>query len=220
MKLSGAIFDMDGTLLDSMGVWAKMGSTHLRTLGFEPRGDIDSFFTSFSFRQAAEHYKYEYGVPLTVEEIIKSINGAAEKKYRYEVQAKSGVPEFLQSLSERGVTMCVATNTDKDLCKAAFTRCGIIKYFKEIITCTELSSSKKEPLIYRECLKAMETSRENTLVFEDALFAASTAKRDGFKLCGVYDKYERREDELKAISDVYLTDFTDFDGFIKAVETL
>ncbi|MBQ7624806.1 MAG: HAD family phosphatase [Clostridia bacterium] len=220
MKLSGAIFDMDGTLLDSMGVWAKMGSTHLRTLGFEPRGDIDSFFTSFSFKQAAEHYKYEYGVPMTVEEIIKSISGAAEKKYRFEVQAKSGVPAFLQKLAERGVTMCVATNTERELCEAAFKRCGIHEYFKKIITCTELSTSKKEPLIYRECLKALGATRENTLVFEDALFAATTAKSDGFKLCGVFDEHERKEDELIKLSDVYLNDYTDFDGFIKAVERL
>ena len=211
--ISGAIFDLDGTLLDSMWIWASIGEKYLRSVGYEPKENLNDTFRAFNLYQAACYYISEYGVTLSVDEIMNGINAMVEKYYRNEVVLKTGVAEFLKQLSENGVRMCIATATDKYLVEAALERCGISKYFSDIFTCTSVGHGKDEPVIYREALKHLGTDKSETVVFEDSLHALATAKADGFITTAIFDCHEKNQSELKKLADYYISDYSDTKGF-------
>ena len=217
MRLRGAIFDMDGTLLDSMQVWENAGEDYLRTLGCVPEEGVGERMRRMSLQQAALYCRERYALPLSVEEIMAGVNGRVERFYRQEARLKPGALDFLRTLSQRGVRMCLATATDLHLVEAALDRCGVRTYFSALFTCTQVGSGKDEPHIYRAALRHLGTGRADTLVFEDALYAARTAKGDGFVTVGVADAYEKSEGELERLSDCFLRDFREVDQFWKFV---
>ena len=211
--IQGAIFDADGTLLDSMSVWANIGADYLRFLGYEPRENLNETFKSMSLYQAACYYQSEYGVTLSTEEIIAGVNDRIGQFYRERAGLKPGVAGFLRQLREKGVKMCIATATGRPLVEAALERCGVLAYFSDIFTCFSVGHGKDEPVIYRTALEHLQTARVKTIVFEDALYAARTARRDNFVTAAVYDAYEKHQAELRAAADLYITDFTDWKSF-------
>lgn len=213
--IKGAIFDLDGTLFDSMFVWDTIGEIYLRSIGYEPKENLNETFKTMSLYNAACYYKSEYGVTLSVDEIMDGVNRMVEKYYINEVQLKTGVYDFIKHLHNIGVKMCIATATDKYLVEAALERCGIKECFSEIFTCTSVGHSKDEPDIYREALRHLATPKEDTFVFEDAIYAIRTAKKDGFRVVAIYDKSEENQAEIKSLCDHYITDYTDMQGFWK-----
>ncbi len=208
--LNGAIFDFDGTLVDSMFIWETFGEDYLRSLGKEPKENLRDTFSTFTLEQAAEYYQKHYYVNLSVEEIVNGVNRMVGKIYREKVGLKSGVAEFLDNLHSKGVKMCVATLTDKDLVEEVLERLGVRGYFTEIFTTSEVGHSKKEPHIYRKALELLGTCKEDTIVFEDAFYTLMTAKNDGFKVAAVYDKYEENQVMMKANADYYIPDYNSF----------
>lgn len=217
MRLRGAIFDMDGTLLDSMQVWETAGEDYLRTLGCAPEEGVGELMKSMSLQQAALYCRERYALPLSVEEIMAGVNGRVEDFYRHQARLKPGAADLLRALDRRGVGMCLATATDLHLVEAALDRCGVRKYFSALFTCTQVGSGKDEPHIYRAALRHLGTGRTDTLVFEDALYAARTAREDGFVTVGVADPYEKNEEELERLSDFFLRDLRELDRFWKFV---
>lgn len=213
--IKGAIFDVDGTLLDSMGVWDTIGEDYLRSLGFEPREKLNEKFRTMSIREAAAYYISEYGVPLTVEEICSQVNGWIEHFYREEAQLKPGAAGFVKRLYDAGVKLVIATATDDFLVEAALRRCGVMGYFSGLITCTHVNQGKDRPDVYRAAMESIGTSRENTVVFEDSLKALRTAREDGFLTVGVCDRFERDQAGLKAMADYYISDYSHCGEFWK-----
>lgn len=207
--IKGAIFDLDGTLLDSMSIWDTIGEDYLHSLGIEPRENLAETFKTFTLEESAEYYRTHYGVTLSVEEIVNGVNGMIEDFYRNTAPLKNGVFEFLAGLSEKGVKMCIATVTDKYLAEAALTRLKVRKYFGEIFTTAEVGCGKNDPRIYRTALAFLGTKKSETIVFEDALHALMTAKNDGFSTVAVYDVHEGNQAELKAVADRYIDNFND-----------
>ena len=205
--LKGAIFDFDGTLLDSMFIWDTIGEDYLRTLGKEPHEDLKETFMTLTLEEAAEYYREHYKVTLSVTEIVDSINAMVEGIYRTKVTLKPGVMAYLRLLKERGVKMCVATVTDRYLVEDTLERLGILHYFSEIFTCAEVGYGKDKPIIYQKALEHLGTAKEETFVFEDSLFALETAKTDGFPTVGVYDMHESRQEEMKRLADCYVRSF-------------
>ena len=205
--IRGAIFDLDGTLLDSMSIWDTIGEDYLRSLGIEPRENLAEAFKTFTLEESAEYYRTHYGVTLSVEEIVNGVNGMIEDFYRNTVSLKKGVSEFLAKLSDNGVKMCVATVTDMYLAEAALTRLNVRRYFSGIVTTAEVGCGKNDPRIYRKALAYLGTEKHETLVFEDVLHALMTAKNDGFPVAAVYDKHEEKQEKLKEIADIYIEDF-------------
>ena len=207
--IKGAIFDLDGTLLDSMFIWDTIGEEYLRSLGKEPREDLKETFMTLTLEEAAEYYREHYGVTLSVKEIVDGVNSMVEQTYRTKVTLKPGIAEYLAWLKGNGVRMCVATVTDRYLVEETLERLGVRHYFSEIFTCAEVGFGKDKPIIYQKAMGHLETEKRDTYVFEDMLFALNTAKTDGFPTVGVYDRHEVHQDELKALSDYYVLDFTD-----------
>lgn len=213
--IKGAIFDMDGTLLDSMPIWDNMAETYMRSIGCEPKPGLSEIVNSMSLYQSACYCKAEYGIAKSADEIMDEVNAMVEKYYKYKLLPKSGVQSFLQNLKNHGVKMCVATVTDSYLADAALERCGIRKYFSEIFTCNSVGHGKDEPYIYIEAMKHLGTNRYDTVIFEDALYAVKTVKKEGFIAAAVYDASEHKQAELERLADIYITDFEDFDTFWK-----
>ena len=207
--LKGAIFDFDGTLVDSMFIWDTIGVDYLRSLGKEPHEDLKETFMTLTLEEAAEYYRTHYGVTLSVKEIVDGVNAMVEGIYRTRVALKQGVADFLAQLKENGTRMCIATVTDRYLVEETLDRLGILQYFSEIFTCAEVGYGKDKPIIYRKALEHLDTAKNETYVFEDSLFALKTAKADGFTTVGVYDRHENRQDNLKNLADYYIVDFAD-----------
>lgn len=218
--ITGAIFDVDGTLLDSMSVWDTIGEDYLRSIGYRPRENLNEVFKDMSLAQAARYYQTEYGVTLSVEEIAAGVNAMLEEFYRHKAPLKPGAGGSVRELYRRGVRLCIATATDRYLVEAALERCGVLSCFERIFTCTEVGQGKDRPDIFEAALRFLGTERSKTLVFEDALYAARTAKADGFPVAAVYDSHEKRQEELKALADIYLTDFSEFDLFWRSASAL
>ena len=208
MRIRGAIFDVDGTLLDSMFIWDTIGEAYLRSIGYQPKENLNETFKNMSLHQAARYYQTEYGVTRSIDEIMDGVNAMLERYYRFEVPLKPGVAELLEWLRQDGVRLCIATATDRHLVEAALDRCGVLSCFGEIFTCNEVGHGKDEPDIFEEALRFLGTRREETLVFDDALYAVRTAKEAGFPVAAVYDSHERSQAEVRARSDLYLEDLT------------
>ena len=207
--IKGAIFDLDGTLLDSMFIWDTIGEEYLRSLGKEPHEDLKETFMTLTLEEAAEYYREHYGVTLSVKEIVDGVNAMVEQTYRTKVTLKPGISEYLAWLKGNGVRMCVATVTDRYLVEETLDRLGVRHYFSEIFTCAEVGFGKDKPIIYQKALENLGTAKDETYVFEDMLFALNTAKTDGFLTVGVYDRHEVHQDELNGLADYYISDFTD-----------
>ena len=205
--IKGAIFDFDGTLVDSMFIWDTFGEDYLRTLGKEPKENLTETFKTFTLEQAAEYYREHYGVSLSVGEIVDGVNEMVSEIYRTKVALKKGVLEFLRDLRSKGVKMCVATVTDRPIVEDVLVSLGIRDFFVEILTCAELGCNKETPHIYRAALEVLGTKKDETVVFEDALHALITAKKDGFKVAAVYDRHERHQTQMKENGDYYITDY-------------
>ncbi|MBQ7965507.1 MAG: HAD family phosphatase [Ruminococcus sp.] len=218
--LKGAIFDFDGTLFDSMFVWETAGEAYLTSLGIQPKENLQNSLKSMSLVQSAIYIAEKYSLKLDVQEIMDGINKTVENFYFYTVEPKQGVIEFLESLKSMNVKMCIATATDRYQVEAALKRCDMDTFFSEIFTCTEVGFGKDGPIIFQKAMEHLNTSKEDTVIFEDAYYAVNTAKSNGFLTVAVYDSSERRQSEIRTLTDCYLEDFTQVDTFLKFLDNI
>ncbi len=207
MSMRGAIFDMDGTLLDSMEGWATAGERYLRRRGLEARcGEADSLLYQ-GMIGAAQHFQKEYGITEDVQTVIDGINEEVAEFYNVQATPCDGVIAFLEMLKARGVRMCVATATDRCLAEPTLRRLGLLPFFDRIFTCTELATDKTSPYIYDTATAFMGTPKAETWIFEDASYAVRTAKAAGYPVCAIYDRFEKRAAYLKDAADHYVMSY-------------
>ena len=218
--LKGAIFDFDGTLFDSMFVWKTAGEAYLSSLGIQPKENLQNSLKSMSLTQSAVYIAEKYDLKLDTQEIMDGINKTVENFYFHTVQPKQGVIEFLELLKIMNVKMCIATATDRYQVEAALKRCDMDTFFSEIFTCTEVGFGKDEPIIFQKAMEHLDTSKDDTVIFEDAYHAVKTAKSNGFLTVAVYDSSERRQSEIRTLTDCYLGDFTQVDTFLKFLDNI
>ena len=217
MQLKCAIFDFDGTLFDSMFIWDTVGEVYLRSIGKEPKPSMREDVRALSLYQSSCYFKEEYDLDLSAEEIMAGINKTVENFYINEIQPKAGVVDFLTQLKKQGVATCIATASEYYQIEAALKRCQMEHLFDAIFTCTEVGHGKDEPIIFQKAIECFNAERDNTIIFEDALHAVQTAKSDRFKVVVVFDSSEKRQVEIRQLSDFYITDFEQTDGFWQSV---
>ena len=211
MKLSGAIFDLDGTLLDSMPFWETVGSRYLIDRGIPVPDDLPLRLKTMTLPEAAEYYRHDFGITESAETICRQISGMIEDDYRRRAPLKSGVRDMLDCMLGRGIPMCIATATDRALVDLAVERLHIADYFSFIVTCGDLNTSKNMPYIFDECARRLGTQKEQTAVFEDSLHCIETASGAGYPVIGVYDASARSEaEQIKPLCRQYLTDWRQF----------
>lgn len=209
-KMEGVIFDLDGTLLDSMHIWSEIGLKFLKNEGVTPPPGASDEFVKLSLVQAAEFYIKNYAPDKTVMEIVRSINDLVEDFYFTQVLLKDGVKEFLEYLKNKNIKMCIATATDKYMVEKALERNGIRDYFSEIFTCTGVGAGKDTPVIYDKALEHLGTNKENTFVFEDALYAIETANKAGYNIVGISDVSEKADPEtISKLCNCFINNYSE-----------
>lgn len=210
--MNAAIFDVDGTLLDSMPVWEYFARNFLRREGVEVREDADDVVRYMCLSETAEFFINDCGVKGTVEEVMARCNKMLEEAYFYGVKAREGVHQLLVWLRENGFATYIATATDRYLVEASIKRLDLWQYFDGLITCTEAGAGKTKPDIFYQAAEKMGSKPSETWIFEDALHAVTTANKAGFKVCTIYDVTEAdHRAELEALSDIYIENFVQLD---------
>jgi len=155
----------------------------------------------------------EFGLDGTPEQIAAEVNGLMERHYRADVPLKPGVPEYLEALRARGVRMCVASATTEPLVRACLERLGAAEYFQFMLSCETVGVGKNHPDVYLEAARRLGGTPGETAVYEDAVFAARTAKQAGFYLMGIYDECSEAEwPELSALADETVEDYSEAAG--------
>ena len=209
--ICGAIFDLDGVLLDSMAVWNDLGVRYLQKRGIQPEAGLSQILFSMSMEQGADYLKAKYQLPDTPQEILNGIEQMIRDFYFYEVQPKEGARELLQFLQDQGVKMIAATSSPREHVTKALQRSGLYDYLQQIYTTGEVGVSKHEPMIYQLAANSLGTKPEETLVFEDSLYALKTAKNAGFRAIGVYDADGETDQEgVRQTGELYLKSLTEF----------
>ena len=209
--IKGAIFDIDGVLLDSMGIWDDLGARYLRSLGRIPEEGLNKILFSMSMEQGAEYLNEHYGLNKSVKETVDGIGKMLEDYYFYEVLLKPGAKEILEFLKSKSIKMAAATSSPRMHIEKALSRNGLLGYIDKIYTTGEVGVSKHSPDIYNLAADFLKTKSEETLVFEDSLYALKTAKEAGFVTVGVFDeKGESNQAELENQADLYLKKLDDF----------
>ena len=204
-QIKAAIFDADGTLLNSMHIWNELGERYLKSLNIEPEKNLSQKLYFMTLEQSSEYLNKKYELKNSPSEIKNAILKIIENFYVYEVGLKSGVKKFLENLP---IPKVIATSGDKNLLKTALKRNEIDKYFDEIFTCSDLNTTKHEAKIFMRCSEYLKVNPKNTAVFEDALFSIRTAGKAGFITVGIEDSSNifQREELIRA-SDFYISDF-------------
>ena len=211
--IRGAVFDLDGVLLDSMGIWKDLGARYLRSLHIQPEPGLNEILFAMSMEQGAAYLKEHYPLPQSEAEIGEGIARMLEDYYFYEVPAKPGAAALLNFLAERGIPMAAATSSPRTHVTRALERLGLLPYLQAVFTTGEVGVSKHEPAIYHLAAERLGTAPEETLVFEDSLYALKTARAAGYCTVGVFDVHgEEDQAGLKATAEVYLTALPEFPG--------
>ncbi len=204
-----AIFDMDGTLVDSMPYWQGLCAEYLESRGVRDiPPDLLERIAPMTILESSALFLREFGLDGTPEQTAAEINALMERHYRADVPLKPGVPEYLEALHARGVRMCVASATTEPLVRACLERLGAAGYFQFMLSCEAVGAGKNRPDVYLEAARRLGGTPGETAVYEDAIFAARTAKGAGFYLMGVYDACEQADwPELSALADETVEDY-------------
>ena len=180
-----AIFDMDGTLIDSMPFWKNLASEYLNSKGIEKiPADILEQIKPMTMSESAALFRQEFGLSDDPE---TEMNAMMDDHYRNDIPLKSGVREYLQKLHSSGVRMCVASATAEYLMESCLTRLGVRDYFEFLLSCETVGAGKRSPAVYHVSAKRLNATPEQIAVYEDALYAVQTAKGAGYYTVGVYD---------------------------------
>ena len=185
-----AIFDMDGTLIDSMIFWKNLASEYLNSKDVKQiPEDILERIKPMTMSESAALFRQKFGLTGNPE---AEMNAMMDAHYKKDIPMKAGVREYLKMMHSRGVRMCVASATAEPLMEACLTRLGIRDYFAFLLSCETVGAGKRSPLVYHESAKRLGTTPEETAVYEDALYAVQTAKEAGYYVVGVYDESAAR----------------------------
>lgn len=208
--VSGMIFDVDGTLLDSMPVWAHSGERYLSTLGIHAPESLGRTLFSLTMQQGAQYIKESFGLSQSPQEIQDGIIQTVVTAYSKETGLKRAASEFLKTLQGADIPMTVVTSNDRPLVLTAFRRLGLMPYFQEIMTCGEFGSGKDSPAIFQEAARRMGSQAASTWVVEDALYAIRIAKEAGFRTIGIADASSREDEpQMRLLVDYFIHDFAE-----------
>ena len=204
--MSTYIFDLDGTLTDSNGLWLEVDHRFLSRRGLESTPEYLDGVARSIFPVAADFTKEYYGLDDDPADIMAEWESLAAHQYRYEVELKPGVAAFLEQCRRQGIRMAVFTACRPPLCMAVLERHGLARYFDRILFAEELGIDKHDPRCYRELCALLDTAPEHCLFFDDSPANCAAALAAGLKTVGVRDSfYANRQEELKASCSRYLS---------------
>lgn len=217
MSLKKVIFDFDGTLVDSMGIWADVGIYLIEQCGKDVKPDLIEKVRQMSFVQATAFMKQEYSIPISENEMMEIMLKKVADFYAKEVVPKNGVCDLLEALFEKNIEMNIISANDRRLIELCIKNNSLEKYFSQIFTCGELELNKDDPEAFIKVAGKIGEKPEDLVLFDDSFYAIKAAKNARLKTIGVYDQHEPDTDKVKETSDIYLEDFTNTDLILKQI---
>ena len=183
------IWDMDGTILDSMPYWAHLGRDYLIHVGITPPENLSDVIDAMTMEESARYFRCELGLAKTEAEIIEGVFALIEEKYRNVILAKEFAARAIPTAHAAGCRMCVLTTSSKELAQAALKRVGLLSCLEAVVTTDELGMDKRSGAIYEKTCEAMGFDIRQTLICEDVLHAVTAAKQTKAHVLAVYDAY-------------------------------
>lgn len=207
-NIKGAIFDLDGTLVDSMWVWNKIDIDYLNSKGHSLPKNLNSEICHLSFTQTANYFKEKFNISDSINTILNDWNTLAYKYYSENIKLKDGVKEFLDKLKERNIKIALATSNSIPLLEACLKSNGIYDYFDSITTTDEVANGKNCPDVYLLAAKKINVAPKNCIVFEDILPAIKGAKAADMTVIAISDKNSENDlDDIINLSDKYIDSY-------------
>lgn len=212
-ETDAVIFDLDGSLVDSMWVWGEIDIEYLARFGYTVPPDLQPAIEGFSFFETAQYVKKRFALEDSLEQIMADWNAMAWDKYLYEVPLKPGAAEFLAVCRERKIRLGIATSNSRELVTNVADAHGLHDWFDCILTAGDVGRGKPAPDIYLEVARRLGVSCSRCLVFEDVVAGIQAGKAAGMRVCAVYDEAARQQDAQKrALADWYIQDYRELIG--------
>lgn len=208
INISGAIFDMDGTLVDSLGfwdyLWESLGTRYLGNRNFRPDEITAKGVRTSTLYGAARLIHENCGIAESTDELFTVVDEMLKNYYTDAVELKEGAEELLNSLKEKGVKMCIATATAPHLLKVLMDKFNLYRFFEKAVSCNEVGKGKEHPDVFVRAHEYLGTKKEETFIFEDSVVALESAVRAGYNTVGVYDKYGFSPERVKELSKIHI----------------
>lgn len=207
-NIEAVIFDLDGSLVDSMWMWYDIDVEYLGRFGIECPKDLQASIEGMSFSETSVYFKERFSLPDSICQIKKDWNDMAWDKYLHEVPLKEGAHEFLCYCKEHGIKLGIATSNSRELVENIAAVHGLDNFFSCIMTGCDVAKGKPAPDIYLAVADKLGVMPENCLVFEDIVPGIMAGKSAGMKVCAVDDAYSAyQEEEKRKMADYYIKDF-------------
>lgn len=207
--MKAAIFDLDGTLIDSMWLWEGLADNYLLSIGIKPPKDLGESLKVLTLKEACFYIKERFRLKDTPDEINQDMEKLLADYYSNRLQLKLYVLEILEEFKSRNIKMAIATATDEHLVSMVLNRYGIKDYFEFIQTVENIGLSKEQPEFFKTAINRLKLDPKDIWVFEDALHCIISAKKCNLNVVAVKDKSTLPDlDEIKKEADIYIDDFS------------
>ena len=210
-QIQAVLFDMDGTMMNSMWVWVDVDKVYMEKYHLTPPEDFYQKMEGKSYTETAEYYLELFPqIHKTVDEIKQEWYDMTLQRYAEDVELKSGLVELLKELKARGIRTGVATSNTRDLVTHTLKAHDIDAYIDVISTGCEAGAGKPAPDVYLNAARALQVQPEHCLVFEDVPMGILAGKNAGMKVCAVEDPFSKPQEERKRLlADYYIQNFAD-----------
>ena len=206
--MKAIIFDMDGTLVDSLMLWDVIWDTISRKYcggkPFLPKPADEKAVRTLPLKTGMTLLQERYQLAPSAQDLCETVNHCFVNFYSNEVTLKRGVREFLHECKNRGIKMCVASASAADLVEIALTHCGVREYFDNVFSCDASGKGKEFPDIFMLARDALGEATEDTWVAEDSVVALTTAAGTGMPTMGIYDRFNPDQESIRQIATVYI----------------
>ena len=211
-KFKGIIFDLDGTLVESNGVWSQIDIDFLGERGFAVPDDYGKVVSAMDFRQAAIYTKERFGLPESIEQIGAQWRDMARWHYTNDIAQVAGAADFVRYLHENGVKLALATASSKELYEPVLARHGMLGCFDFFATTEHVERGKGFPDIYLYAAENIGVKPCECAVFEDIIEAVCGAKMGGFTVCARLNEHYRADSEqIQKNADLCFEDYITLD---------
>ena len=206
--IKAAIFDLDGTLIDSMGLWNSIDINYLKKFNLAVPERLQDDICHLNFQETAAYFKDRFNIPDSLDKIMADWHNMAYDAYCTSIKLKKGVVEFLQFLKDSNIKIALATSNSNDLLEASLKANKIYDFFDAITTTSEVERNKEFPDVYLLAAKKLSVAPESCMVFEDLPTAIKGAKKGNMKVVGIYDAWNEDQWSLiKSLSDYSIKDY-------------
>ena len=209
-NIKACIFDLDGTLVDSMWMWPDIDREYLNRFEIEYDDNLKNEIDGISFHETAVYFKNKFGISDSVEKICKDWEDMAYDKYKYEVKEKPGCKKFLEHIRSKGIKMGIATSNNRSMVDVVLESLNMKDFFEVITTSDEVKRGKPAPDVYLTTANLLNVEPKNCLVFEDVVAGIMAGKSAGMKVCAIEDDFTKEvRQKKKELSDYYIVDYSE-----------